>query len=248
MAETQNHGYYGNWSEVTPRYNDAPVSFPALGALISIGSILKLTDGRIVRLLSSTLEMTSSDTGTDTESHILYGNVFIEINHPLPIPKINAFIRAIRTKEVVETKKKAAFYVSSIADLVFVMSKDEVEEQGLCLHGIHNAYFTHFRMEDDGNEVIIPDDVVYFASDSSDGSLSCFSKRVWDGLLTLQSYFRKILSRGAKAQGDHTTYKLKFSFSREVWDYLRFRLAKVVDNARYPRSVWIGMHYAFGKK
>jgi hypothetical protein len=219
MAESNNNGYYSGWNDVIPKFDDPPVHVTTLGALITIGSIVKLIDGRIVRLLSCSSE---------ASAFRLDGNLFSNVQNPPPLdPPMNPFIRFIRDKEVAETKRKVVFAVSDIADLAFVFSKEDVQQQGLCLHGVNNAYFTRFRYESNDTKVAIPQGVVYFSSDSSVSSCSCYSKRIWDGLLTLQSLFRTILSRGSLSQGEHTTYKVKFPFSREIWDYLRARLSSV---------------------
>jgi hypothetical protein len=104
-----------------------------MGSLIAIGSIVKLVDGRLVRLLSASSEMPCK----------LLGNLFTIEQSSLPfVHPISPFVRHIRDKEVAETKRMASFFVSDIADPAFVFLIDDVEEQGLCMHGIANAYFT----------------------------------------------------------------------------------------------------------
>jgi hypothetical protein len=237
-AENHDETSYSSWNEVVPSYDANPVHVPALRALISIGSIVKLKDGRIVRVLSISGSLTNPG-----DLHV-HGNRFVLLTSSPPLgAQISPFIRSIRDKqEVAETKSKEVFLVSDIADIVFVFSKETIEEQGLCLYGMLNAYFIRFRMEANGTMFEIPAESVFFSSDFSHSSPSCFSKRIWLGILSLQTMFRTILSRGASSQGMHTTYKVKFPFSRETWDYLLFRFYNVADVATVKlRQIRVGV-------
>jgi hypothetical protein len=74
MAEATNHGYFEHWSEVSPVYDDIPVHVPSLKALIAVGSIVKLADGQITRVLKASLDATDMH-----QKHVLYGNLFVKL-------------------------------------------------------------------------------------------------------------------------------------------------------------------------
>ena len=134
--------------------------------------------------------------------------------------------------ELVMTNEVISVYESSIYDVSFIFSVDDVLSGHALCHGIINSFVSRFQLEYDNNyySSIIQDDIsLVFPSLASSFAFgdSCYHQRIFNGITKIQDKMCNLLNRGTQKQMEYHLHKEYLTINEELWVYITTRCDKL---------------------
>ena len=130
--------------------------------------------------------------------------------------------------ELVMTNEVISVYESSIYDVSFIFSVDDVLSGHALCHGIINSFVSRFELEYNNNyyrTIIQNDTSLVFPSLASSFEFgdSCHHQRIFNGITKIQDKMSNLLNRGTQKQMEYHLHKEYLTINQELWVYITTR-------------------------
>jgi len=174
---------------------------------------------------------------TETTTHVMFllpVLQFVPHNHMSLYRTVQSGV-CMGIPELVISSKSDHVSNVDIIDGAFVFTTSYLEEMthGYPL-GIKNAYICRFQYtEEAGPTILVPNGFDRFGPLLDENRVARYTpsslpKRIWKATVTIQSIFRRALSRYSERQGNYTHYREKVHFNEDMWNYFSRKFDEVI--------------------